>query len=302
MSRFVRVLWLGLALLVSGGAVAGELAREIHLHDGTVVTGVVVERGDGYLVIAQADGVMLELATKDIAQVRVVEAAEPARTWTPEPTGPIDRYDPDDELSWDDDEPAERVLDPARAAAKRGHALTVAPVIPLMMSGIGVAGMGSITRIPGLAIGGGLLGTGAFVFSAVGGWQAWNHSGRPKWVLPAYVVGLSLQGTGVALYHGAMSITSGLSRDADVAGFPYLIGPAIGLQIGGMIVTAFSAKASRDVAREEREERRAAVAPWLLPREGGVTIGLAGVWPAPRHGGSWTGGGARGTLGARRGR
>lgn len=137
-----RVLCVILICLLPGLASADELLRRLVLFDGTEFEGIVVERGDGFLVLELHSGQLREFDSASIERIEVLDEHRPGGYEAPA-------------MSL-------RELRERRARIKEGQVLAGAPSFPLLGAGVGmmfgfphfageVRALRPVLALPGLA-------------------------------------------------------------------------------------------------------------------------------------------------------
>jgi hypothetical protein len=304
-SRFASLAAVLLLMLSFSSADAAELQRRVTMTSGTVYTGTIVERGAGYIVLKRTDGSAVELSLESIDEIEVItgdSGSDPG--WSKqdssadEPDEPV-RFETDwaDEANAEDRDEWSKRYD----GATGGHALSVAPGIPLMSLGLielasGPMAVGGLNT--GVRVGMGVIG-GAFLAGSIGVAAGGAKVARDAYGLPrdptmirlGIAFGLLGSGGYAASWALAHGIWTGEVPDQNLSASPavgVLIGTSMGAVIVGNILLMQDAKKSKELAYDEyertkpRRRRASAQKPylasaWLTPQGqglvGGVTLG-----------------------------
>ncbi len=304
-----------LLLLISLPAQAGELKRRITLLNGDVEVGYILERGDSFVVLQRDDGSAVELGLDTIDQIEVLTggATLPSPTSdapAPGATAPRDRDLPEGEsrrfqTDWadqDSDSQELEVWEDRYLKATLGHALSVAPTIPLMSLGfielasapLVVGGFNTGIRVGMGAVGSALL-LGSTGSAVLGAMVAREGYGVKRDTL-AIKLGLSFGIAGAALYTGTFALAHGIltgevpgQNDQEGPAIAVLVGLGLGSVIVGNTILMSDARESKNLADDqvesrERRRRRSAASPpqllavWGAPTVGGLSGGLSLAW------------------------
>ncbi len=311
-SRFASLIAAVLLLLSLSTAQAGELQRRITLQNGDVHTGIIVERGVGYVVIQREDGTAIELALDAIDQIEVLAtSAQPSEQWAPRPQSDAPdwadlrsverpRYNTDWADEFDDDENMES-LRTRYDQAQGAYAVSLAPTIPLMSIGLIQIASGPMLiggYNTGVRAGVGAVGTvllGGSVGTSVAGALLARHAyGSERSPMPLrFGVALGLVGTAgyvasFALTHSIWAQEVESQNGAEAPAVATLIGLSLGAVVAGDMILMADAKVSRDkVSREYRDSKRRwrsghtqpeLLAVWGTPTSGGFSGGVALQW------------------------
>ena len=306
-SRFASLAATVLLLLCFTAAQAAELQRRVTLLDGTAHTGVIVERGDGYVVLQRSDGTAIELSLDAIDEIEVLTGGTTPESWAPrenkgaeEPPARRPRFEADWAGDLDEAESA-RDWQQRYAQATAAQVFAVGSSIPLMAIGLietasaplVIGGANTSARAGIGAIGVTLL-AGSVGTAAAGAALARKSYGQrqdPGALRAGIVLGLA----GTASYAAIFALTHGMlygevssQNGLSVPPVMVLMGLSAGAVIVGNAMLMTDAKVSRDKAEEEldrtkRRRRAGRAAPQLLavwgaPLEGGLSGGVSMMW------------------------
>lgn len=230
-----------LLTMTLGAAQAAEALRAVLLTDGSVVTGQVLERTAELLVLEDEDGDVWRIPMEDIVEVRVVTSRDDAEEeWADEGFSGPDIYD-------------DRGLGPGYRdpeLSEAGVALAVAPMVPMMASGMVFTAVGGLFGVDGLTALGFNLTGGALGFAIGGSRLALDYSGNPQRATLQHQVGLGLAISGLGLFDVATifyRLVPPRGTDA-VYGFSGIVTLAMGLMISGNVTLAASSNSAREQA------------------------------------------------------
>ena len=302
-NRFILSLTLLLTTaLLCSTALAGTDLRRVTLHDGTVVTGTVIERGDGYLVIKGEDGVAQELRTADISVVEVLAGEDKPQVEGNEDLDmSIDEGDAEEQVEGIADRLSGLAPSDLRRryrSATLAHGLSVAPSVPMMLTGMFFTGtLASIfvyegeARI-GLGTVGVLLSSGSIGTAAAGALLGRRAVGDNR-SMKMFNLGLGFAIAGNTVFHLSAAILHGyedgsINNEALLIGAFPLVFTGMGFLIAGEVILMADAQISKDGIKEQmrrqRRKRRCsstrAPAPtfagaWFSPLPGGAGGGLS---------------------------
>ena len=311
-ARFAPLFAAALLLLCVSVAHAGELQRRITLLDGTAHTGIILERGDGYVVLQRSDGKAIELSLDTIDEIEVLTDGAQPEAWAPKPQRapqwreaeePPSRR-PRFETDWADDLDDQEYSAEWRTRyrnATAAHALGMGATIPLMAIGLietasapmVIGGFNTQVRAGVGAIGVSLI-AGSVGTSALSAALARKAYGVERDTAPLRIgIGIGLIGS--AAYAGSFALahamwTGEVNNQNGSAGpaVGILIGLSIGAVVVGNTMVLSDAKAARDEA--EREYKRSKrvhhaartppelLAVWAAPIDQGLSGGVAFQW------------------------
>lgn len=257
---------IGLLALLCGEALAADDIRSVVLADGTRVTGVVVSRDKDFLTLQDAEGRVHALRVWDIVDLREV----PPDAWMA-PAEPLDggatpRIDVHRRSAH-------------RALARDGLTLAVAPVVPLMSTGIVFTIMGGFGDSPPF-LGAG-IGLTANSFGAViaGARIARRFSGEPGAGRRAFETGVVLGVIGLSLLDVSAVVAerAGDERDGQASG----VAAMLAANAVGLVIAAHASIGSSAIQALEEEGFARGPAPPIpyasISAERAV-FGVQGAW------------------------
>jgi hypothetical protein len=305
--RVLILILLASNLSLASTAVADETTRRVTTEAGAVHEGVIVRRGDGYILLKLADGRVIELERSEVELIEVIGAIEedtaPLDERTQRSSGPSDateRIQPGVRLD-------ELTVSELRMEDKEieGHiALAIAPTVPLFSVGTILMFGTSLFSGPyssspaatGLFVMGATF-TLVSVMTAAEGARLASLTVRMRSVSDRFVVGLTMAALGAGLLivpMAAAALTaSSAAYGSSLSTFntfarPWFLGSGLGLIIAGTATLGSDAIESRRSIQERlhwsgRHARRHHtpdfVGAYLSPQpDGGVRGGVAFRW------------------------
>lgn len=291
------VLLLALGLFLAMPAHAAEGERRVTTTSGEVYEGVIVERSSNHIVLRLDTGRLVELLQGQIDVIEVLstggsEAAPDRGGWSDEPER---RYRRGPSDATEEDQPGvqldglDRPMLKARLMqADGGYALSVAPSIPSMITGmvlmISSPGTSGNFLWPGQFVGGMLLASASVVTAAAGADLTGRAAGLPH-VSDRFGVGLGMAIAGVSMFTLSLGFTYGSVTGflpytgAEAYATPWLAGSGMGLLIAGNVILMADALASKEAISKRIRYRAEAPAKRIKPRFAG-----AGFGPNPEGG------------------